>query len=291
MTVNSDDRVVGPLVCDGSSSVYSYDFKIQKESDIVVEHFSNATGVVTVLSNPTEYTVLSRTASGGQIQTVSTYPNGDKISIYGQAPVSQPTIFNVGERFYTPDTQEAFDQLTRLVQELKSQVDAKLGFSSSFASSPLSRHVELSTPATGDVGKALAWKSASPPEIEYKTFDEVVAREEVYSVVDAGAPNLDTRAFLVPFAHKFSRTFIMSHNTVGGASSVNMSTVHKGTSDSLGTLIVSGQSPASGDVYSEPVAAGFASKVYPANSVYLVSVNSSSGWDDVSYGIGIKPEI
>ena len=123
MTVTSLTAKSGPTSGDGSTTAFSYTFRILDEDDIVVT-LADADGVETVQTLTTHYTVSGvGNASGGTV-TMVTAPAGTETVTISRATQFTQTVDLQNRGAVAPETlEEAFDKVTLAMQDL----DERLG--------------------------------------------------------------------------------------------------------------------------------------------------------------------
>jgi hypothetical protein len=92
MTVNAETSKSGPYIGNGSTVVHAYAFKVLDQSHIVVTQTVIATGVETVLTISTHYSVSGvGVDGGGNITMVTAAPTTDTVTITRAVPKTQTT--------------------------------------------------------------------------------------------------------------------------------------------------------------------------------------------------------
>lgn len=126
MSFTNQTQKSGPYSCDGSTVDFTGSFYCIDPTHISVV-LTDANGTDTTLTVTTHYTVTTAAASfptsSFNVQTVSTYASGNKITILRNTPKTQESDFgNSGP--YLPNTHEtAFDKNMAAIQELAEVVD------------------------------------------------------------------------------------------------------------------------------------------------------------------------
>lgn len=113
----------------GSTTVFSIPWYFLANSQVVVITTVVATGVETVKTLTTHYT-LSGAANpvGGSLTMLSAPATGTKVTIYRNMPFTQPTDY-VADDAFNPETVEAdFDRVIMTVQQLQDQVNRCLQY-------------------------------------------------------------------------------------------------------------------------------------------------------------------
>ena len=118
MTIASEDARTGPYNGNGSTDVFAYDFKLIDQAHLVVTLTVTATGVETVQTLTSQYSVSGVGDEGGGNVTMVTPPaSGETLTITRSTPRTQLTdLQNRGG--VQPETLEtAFDKLTQVNQD------------------------------------------------------------------------------------------------------------------------------------------------------------------------------
>ena len=109
-----------------STSAFSYTFKIFNEDDITVIIRTDSTGVETVKTKTTHYTVSGvGNSSGGTITfTSGNIPaTGETVLLLRSTPLTQITDYTPNDPFPAESHEDALDRLTFIVQQLQEEVD------------------------------------------------------------------------------------------------------------------------------------------------------------------------
>jgi hypothetical protein len=105
---------------DSSTTEFSFTFSIVDTSDLVVILRTIATGAETVLTETSDYSVTATNndfSSGGTVTTVSTYTSASTITIIRDTPLTQGTDLDDSGVLRLENIEDAFDKLTRIVQD------------------------------------------------------------------------------------------------------------------------------------------------------------------------------
>ena len=123
MTVANTLRKAGPFTGDGVTDSFPFDFKIFVGSDVQVTELVVATGVETVKTITTHYTVTVNadqdTSPGGSVEAVAAPAAGIKWTITSAVPAAQSSIFTNGGGYYPKVHENSLDKLTILIQQLQ----------------------------------------------------------------------------------------------------------------------------------------------------------------------------
>jgi hypothetical protein len=102
----------------GSTTVFAYGFKIFDDSDLTVTLVNDTTGVETLQTLTTNYTVSGAgTNSGGNVTFVSAPASGVTVKIERVMPYTQTTAYTENDPFPAQAHEDALDKLTMLTQQ------------------------------------------------------------------------------------------------------------------------------------------------------------------------------
>ncbi|TPQ24944.1 hypothetical protein [Methylomonas koyamae] len=125
MTISSENRVSGPYPCNGSQTVFAFNFKVFKKADVRVVRAID--GVETDLVLDTDFTVTLNAdqdvSPGGSITTLTAYATGVTVTITSQVAYTQPTDMKLAGGYYLSAINDALDRLAMQVLQLKSAMD------------------------------------------------------------------------------------------------------------------------------------------------------------------------
>lgn len=108
---------------DGSTTAFSYTFKIFDEDDIAVILRNDTTAVETTQSITTNYTVSGvGNAGGGTITFVTAPPTGNTVVLLRTTARTQLTDYTPNDPFPAESHEDALDKLTFIAQELEEEV-------------------------------------------------------------------------------------------------------------------------------------------------------------------------
>lgn len=154
MTVSSNDRRK-QSVASASQTSFPYDFQVGASSDLVVTQKIDATGVVTTLTETTEYTVNNVGDATGTIDLVTGAAVNDLITCEGQTPVVRDTDFDTGGDYFANTVNTAEDLQYFLMQELTRDIGRSMILP---ASSLDAVSTELPEPVANEL---MQWNSAA----------------------------------------------------------------------------------------------------------------------------------
>jgi len=154
MTVSTTTNSV-QYTGNGVTTVFSVPFVFYDASDLIVTYTVIATGVDTVKTITTDYTVSGGSGSTGSVTALSAPASTIRITIERSVPYTQETDFLEGAAVLAETVEESFDRSVVLSQQLLDGVDRSLKFPTTLASS----YTGL-LPAPED-GKILTWAGAT----------------------------------------------------------------------------------------------------------------------------------
>lgn len=126
MTVPTQDTSSGPYTGNGIADTFAYDFGVSSKNDLRVVQTDTA-GTQTVLTVDTDYTVTGvGNENGGDVITTSPLAAGYKLLIRSDISPTQLTDFESQGAFFPGIHEDAFDKLTRLIQQLRYDNDRTL---------------------------------------------------------------------------------------------------------------------------------------------------------------------
>jgi hypothetical protein len=125
MTLSSTTSRMPTYTGNGSTDTYSYTFKINTAADLYVVTRVISTGVETVLTYPTDYTVTGAgDAAGGTIVLAAgNLASTKKLIIRRKPALTQSTDIRNGGAFYPSVHESRFDTLTMQIQSLQDELN------------------------------------------------------------------------------------------------------------------------------------------------------------------------
>lgn len=126
MTISSTNRVAGPYIGDGVTTIFPFTFKVFAAADLLVATLNTASGAVTDLNLTSDYSVALNTDQdanpGGSITlTAGGLAVGLTLSITTDMDEVQPVNLVNGGGFFPEVINQALDTLTILIQQLQLQ--------------------------------------------------------------------------------------------------------------------------------------------------------------------------
>ena len=138
----------------GSTTVFSFSFRIFANSDLVVTRATPA-GVETTLVLGTDYTVTGAGSyNGGSVTLASALANNYKLTILRELDLTQETDLRNQGSFFAETHEDVFDRMTMVAQQLQEQIDrsAKLPITSAEDTEALIADIVLLADISGDIG-------------------------------------------------------------------------------------------------------------------------------------------
>lgn len=115
---------------DGSTTVFSYTFKIFDEDDIAVILRDDTTGTETTQTITTHYSVSGVGSTGGGNITFVTAPaSGKTVVLLRATPLTQLTDYTPNDPFPAEAHEDALDKLTFLTQQIQEELDRSIKIS------------------------------------------------------------------------------------------------------------------------------------------------------------------
>lgn len=129
MTVSSTNIISGPYTGNGVTVNFSYTFKVQAKTDLIV-YETDDTGVVTTLVVDTDYTVNNVGSPSGTItRAAGALPSGYTWYIRANYEATQETDFNSQGAFFPDVHEDAFDKLDYLILQYLDRVSRSVRIS------------------------------------------------------------------------------------------------------------------------------------------------------------------
>lgn len=109
---------------DGSTTAFNTTFSFWDSSDIRVVLTVDSTGVETVWSEGTEYTVTGGSGATGTVTAGGAYipASGETLTIKSALPETQLTDLVLGGEFPSTDVEEQLDKTVRLIQQHSEEI-------------------------------------------------------------------------------------------------------------------------------------------------------------------------
>lgn len=133
MTISSTTRTAGPFTGNGTASVFPFAFKVFQAADVYVGSVAIATGVSSVLTLNTDYTVAlnanqDSNPGGAVTLTAGALAAGYRLIVTSAIQDLQPTEYLSQGGFYPEVLTASLDRLTILVQQLQETLSLGMQF-------------------------------------------------------------------------------------------------------------------------------------------------------------------
>ena len=126
MTVSATIRRAGPYIGNGSTTEFSFAFKVFNESEVYVARASDDSNEVRLELN-VDYTVTLNAdqdnSPGGTVKLKAALPEGHRLSLISDVPYDQKTQFTNKGGFYPETLNLVNDKTVALTQQLLEKVD------------------------------------------------------------------------------------------------------------------------------------------------------------------------
>ena len=141
---------------DSSTTVFAYTFKIFDEDDIAVIVRTDATGVETVKTKTTDYSVSNvGDPNGGNVTFVTAPASGETVVLLRSTAQTQTTDYTPNDPFPAAAHEDALDRVTFIAQEIQEELDRAIKVSkTNTITSP-----EFTTSAVDRANKIFAFDS------------------------------------------------------------------------------------------------------------------------------------
>lgn len=196
MTISSTNRIAGPFIGAGTTATFPFTFKVFSAADLAVVLLNVSTGVETVLTLTTNYTVSlngnQNTNPGGSITLVAgNLAAGFHLTITSDIENLQPTDLTNQGGFYPEVINDALDRATIQIQQLADDVTRSIQIPTSDGALSM----EL-PPIAQRLGKYMAFDSNGQPVVSSGTGADSGLRTDLANatIVSAGAGLVGFRA-------------------------------------------------------------------------------------------------
>ena len=143
MTVSSEVKR-SDFAGNGSTTAFATGFRFLQNSDIKVIQTVDSTGVETVQTEITNYTLTGAGLdAGGTVTMLIAPPTGTTLTIKRDVPLTQGTDYIENDNFPAESHEEALDKLTMIVQQIQEELDRSLKLSEAQQSSGLTLPVPV----------------------------------------------------------------------------------------------------------------------------------------------------
>lgn len=145
MTVSNTNNKGGPYNGNGSTTAFSTVFEFDNEGDLQVI-LTDSSGVETVQTITTDYTVSGGSGSAGTVTMVTAPASGEKLTILSDLSLTQGIDYTEGGEFPAETHEAGLDKLTRIAKQQQEIADRTLKVA---ASSIISGDIDTSGAAAG----------------------------------------------------------------------------------------------------------------------------------------------
>ena len=189
----------------GSTSAFSYTFKIFDDDDVTGIIRTDSTGAETVKTKTTHYTVSGvGNAGGGTITfTSGNIPaSGETVLLLRNTPLTQATDYTPNDPFPAATHEDALDKLTLISQDTQEEIDRSIKLSRANTMTS----TEFTVPAATRANKIFAFDSSGELAVtqEIGTFRGDWAASTAYAVRDLVKDTSTNNIFIVNEAHTSS---------------------------------------------------------------------------------------
>lgn len=126
MTISNTSRTAGPFIGNGVTQSFPFYFKVFSRGDVLVATTVTATGVETILTLDTDYSVTlnsdQNSNPGGLITTTAPVPVGSTLAATSNVPIVQALDLTNNGGFYPRVINDALDKIVVNVQQLAARV-------------------------------------------------------------------------------------------------------------------------------------------------------------------------
>jgi len=198
----------------GSTSAFSYTFKIFDDDDVTVIIRTDSTGTETVKTKTTHYTVSGvGSASGGTITfTSGNIPaSGETVLLLRNTPLTQATDYTPNDPFPAATHEDALDKLTLISQDTQEEIDRSIKLSRANTMTS----TEFTVPAATRANKIFGFDASGELTVtqELGTFKGDWAASTSYVARDLVRDTSTTSIFIVNEAHTSSGSLPLTTNT------------------------------------------------------------------------------
>lgn len=195
MTVNTTNITSGPYAGNGSTSQFSYTFRVDDKSQVIV-YETDDTGVVSTLTVDADYTVNNvGTDGGGTIDRLAgALPANYTWYIRSNYASTQDTDFASQGGFFPDVHEKSFDKLTFVNQQQQDQINRTVKFSDSYSGSA---STVLPNPESD---KVLVWSTDAlslvngPAESTFMTYASNALASQVAALASETASGVSAAA-------------------------------------------------------------------------------------------------
>lgn len=124
MTVTTETVTAGPYIGNGTSATFSFGFRVDDASELLVFKYTTSTGASLQLIEGSDFTIsgLGVDTGGSITLTAGVLPSGYTLQMRSNYPRTQTTSFQSQGGFFPITHTEAMDRLARQIQQLQYEV-------------------------------------------------------------------------------------------------------------------------------------------------------------------------
>lgn len=156
MSISSTTRKAGPYLGNGSTTVFSFTFKVFQASDLKVI-LTDTAGVDSTLILGANYTVSLNanqdTTPGGSVTLLAAPPSGAKVTLTSAVPILQPMVLTNSGGFYPEVLNDSADRQVIIAQQQQDQLDRAITI-------PITTGGVSTEAPKPEANKVLAWNAA-----------------------------------------------------------------------------------------------------------------------------------
>jgi hypothetical protein len=262
----------------GSTTAFSFTFKVFASSEVKVYVRTDSTGAETLKAEGTgsaNYSVSGvGSASGGTVTFVTAPASGETVVIRRNTAQTQGTDYVENDPFAAEDHETALDKLTHIVQEVQEQLDRSIKASRTNTISS----VEFLDGATARANKLLAFDGSGDLSVtqEIGTFRGNWAASTAYAVRDIVKDTSTNNIFIVTSAHTSSGSQPLTTNSNSSSYSLLVDAASSSTSQTAAA------SSASASASSATASAASASTSSTKAAESAASASTASGHKDTA---------
>lgn len=107
----------------GTTGPFDFDFRVYKSSDLLVQKYTIASGILTDLTETTDYVVTLDIDYTGYVTTTSVVTSAYKLIITRSLPITQEITYVENDKFPSTSHEEGLDRGIMIDQQLQEQLD------------------------------------------------------------------------------------------------------------------------------------------------------------------------
>lgn len=127
MTLSNSNTKAGPYLTNGSTTSFTFPYKVQAASDLKVYRTDIATGLDDILTSGYTVSLVNSGADGAVVTTGYALPTGYRITLVREVNYLQDDFdATAGSTYYADTVEGALDKRVMQIQQLKEQIDRAL---------------------------------------------------------------------------------------------------------------------------------------------------------------------